>query len=181
MIARRFWLRILGRHFATVSMGDPEPPCLCSSLAEVAVVPMGCDGLDERVFATLENVCKHGGDQWWLAAYRCNACAQSWMVAQEERIFDDYFMRRLDEAEVRAIAAGRWPDDFLTYERVLIVGNRLSTPCRFLDPLSPSLIFTAHDLVDARADITLDEIAFLLGIAPDHAELLLETEAPDFN
>ena len=28
---------------------------------------MGGDGLDERVFATVEIVVDHGGDAWWLS------------------------------------------------------------------------------------------------------------------
>ncbi|MGN6819067.1 MAG: hypothetical protein ACTHJR_10400 [Sphingomonas sp.] len=63
---------------------------------------------------------------------------------------------------------------------MLIVGHGLTTPCLFPDPLSPSLVFTAHDLIEARPGITLDEIGVLLGVAPEHAALLLETEPPDF-
>lgn len=52
----------------------PMEDCCCHSLADLAVVPMGGDGLDERVFATLEKICDHGGDLWWLYLSKCSAC-----------------------------------------------------------------------------------------------------------
>ena len=155
--------------------------CLCASLPALAVVPMGMDGLDERVFSTLDIVCRHGGDPWWLAAYRCTACGQHWMVAQEERIFDDFFMRRLDDAEAECVRSGRWPDDFLTYERVLAIGNALSNPCRFADPLASALVWTADDLKKARPEVTVEEIAALLGVTPVHARRLLDAAARQLN
>ncbi len=148
--------------------------CECSSLPDLAGVPMGGDGLDERVFEMLEPIGRAGDDRWWLNAYRCGACGQAWMVAQEERIFDIYFMRRLNEDENLAIASGRWPADFLTYERVLRIGNALATPCRFLDPMASSLVWTASDLRKARPEIAVEEIAMLLGVTDSHAVRLLD-------
>jgi hypothetical protein len=150
-----------------------EPGCRCASLADLAVVPMGGDGLDERIFATLENVRDHGGALWWLYLSKCGACGQHWMIAQEERIFDDYYLRRLDAAQAREIVSGgRWPEEFVTYERVLRIGRALSRPWIYLDDLSPALIATVQDLRKARPEITLNEIAHLLGVAPGHAARL---------
>ncbi|WP_404339020.1 hypothetical protein AB2M62_07555 [Sphingomonas sp. MMS12-HWE2-04] len=92
--------------------------CLCASLPDLAVVPMGGAGFDERVLATIESLCDHGGAQWWLHLARCSACGQHWMIAQEERIYDEHFLKRLSPTEVDAIQADRrWPEDFLTYAR----------------------------------------------------------------
>jgi len=148
--------------------------CCCSTLSDLAVVRMGWDGLDERVFATLERVLDHGGDLWWLYLSQCSICAQHWMIAQEERIYDDYFLRRLDAAQAQAIIAhARWPDEFITYERVLKLGRTLSSPYTYVEALSPGLVDTAKDLRRARPEITVEEIADLLGISPRHAARLL--------
>ena len=91
---------------------------------------MGGDGLDERVFATVEKVVDHGGRAWWLHLSQCRACGQHWMIAQEERIFDEHFLRRLTVDEANRISAnGEWPVEFLSYERVIKKGM----PCA-IDP-----------------------------------------------
>lgn len=152
-----------------------EASCCCASLPDLAAVPMGGDGLDERVFATVENVVDHGGDAWWLHLSQCRACGQHWMIAQEERIFDEHFMRRLtvDEAS-RILSVSDWPVEFSSYERVLKTGHALSIrPCVFLERLAPSLVWTAEDLRRERPDISVEEIAFLLGITPAQAKRLL--------
>jgi hypothetical protein len=137
---------------------------------------MGGDGLDNRVFATLDTVCDHGGDQWWLYLSRCSLCGQAWMVAQEERIFDDYFLRRLDaEAAHRITDEASWPAEFLTYEAVLTIGRKMSQPCIFLHKQCWSLVSTAQDLRKERSDISVDEIAYLLGLMPSEAARLLAT------
>lgn len=147
--------------------------CCCRSLPNLAVVPMGCDGLDERVFATLETVRDHG-DLWWLYLSKCRACGQQWLIAQDERIYDDYFLKRLSPSDAAGvIERGCWPDDFITYERVLTVGRSLSGPCVFLNPRAASLVWTAEDLRKERPDIKVEEIAYLLGIEPEAAARLL--------
>lgn len=151
-----------------------ETTCLCASLADLAAVPMGGDGLDERVFATLDIVQDHGGRLWWLYLSRCSACGQNWLVAQEERIYDEYFLRRLDiEQAARIEADGLWPDDFITYERVLRTGRGLGNPCIYLDARSPALVETAKELREECPGITTEEIAHLLGMRPKQAERLL--------
>jgi hypothetical protein len=152
----------------------PTLTCECITLPDMAAVPMGSDGLDERVFATLERVCVHGGSQWWLYLSKCAICGQNWMVAQDERIFDQYFLRRLEPTEAQHIsAAGHWPTDFITYERVLSVGCALGRHWRFSDPLSPALVCTAKDLRKERPNITVEEIASLIGVSPAEADRLL--------
>ena len=146
------------------------PDCCCNALPDLAAVPMGGDGLDERVFRTVERIADHGGDLWWLYRSKCTACGQDWLVAQEERIYDDYFMKRMTNAEVEAIQReNRWPDDFLTYECVLKIGKTHSRACSFLQPMASSLIWTVEDLRRARPDIASEEIAELLGITVPHA------------
>lgn len=153
--------------------------CECIALPDLAVVPMGGEDLDVRVFATLNRVREHGGLQWWLYLSTCSACGQNWLVAQEERIFDDYFLKRLSVAEAGLIVAGgRWPVEFMTYERVLTVGHALSHPCRFVDPLAASLVWTVQDLRKERPEITSDEIARLIGVAPTEVDQMLATNFP---
>jgi hypothetical protein len=154
----------------------PPLKCECITLPDLAVVPMGFDGLDARVFATLNRVRDHGGRQWWLYLSKCTSCGQNWMVAQEERIFDDYFLRRLSVAAADQIATDRrWPADFMTYERVLTLGHALSRPCTFADPLAGSLVWTAKDLREERPGITVEEIARLLGTEPGEVHQMLAT------
>jgi hypothetical protein len=158
-------------------MNEAQPTqCHCATLSNLAAVPMGGDRLDERVFATIEHIHDHGGSQWWLHLSRCSACGQNWMIAQEERIFDEYFLRRVSEAEAGAILAGRWPDDFMTYERVLEIGHTFATPCVFFNPLADSLIWSADDLRRERPEITAEEVARLLGVTAKNAERLLEAK-----
>ena len=152
----------------------PYTLCECPTIRDLAAVPMGGDGLDERFFATLGKVTDHGSEIWWLNLSKCNACGQHWMVAQEARIFDEYFLRRLNASEADKVISERiWPDQFLTYERVLKVGLNLSQPCRFLDTLDPSLVWTAKNLREERPSITVEEIADLVGVTPGHAALLI--------
>ena len=163
------------RAFAQNSqMNDTQPPaCACASLSDLAAVPMGGDGLDERVFATIDNICDHGGDLWWLHLSKCHACDQHWMIAQEERIFDEYFLRRVSGDVAENILNNIWPDEFITYERVLKVGHTFAKPCIFLDPLAGSLVWSAEDLRKARPEITVEEVARLLGVTIKNATRLL--------
>ena len=153
--------------------------CCCASLPDLAAVPMGGDGLDEQVFATVENVIDHGGEAWWLYLSQCSACGQHWMIAQEERIFDQYFLRRLTDIEAKRVTFdAEWPDEFLSYERVLKTGHDLRIrPCIFLEPLSPSLAWTAEDLRKERPDISEEEIALLLGVSGTQAKRLLAVKS----
>ncbi|QEA16444.1 hypothetical protein [Novosphingobium ginsenosidimutans] len=101
------------------------------------------------------------------------------MIAQEERIFDIYFMRRLTEDEAKSIIGNaNWPDEFLSYERVLKTGHALRfQPFIFFEPLSLSLVLTAQDLRRERPEISEEEIAFLLGVSPSLAKRLLAAKS----
>lgn len=157
------------------NQASDDATCFCGSLPDLAVVPMGMDGLDERVFASLEQVIEHGGDQWWLYLSECLKCSQSWMIAQDERIYDNYYLRRIAPSVRQAIIdLGQWPDEFLTYEQVLRLGRAMSKPWTFLDPRSPGLVWTAEDLRRERPDISFDEIAYLLAISVSDATKLLQ-------
>ena len=97
------------------------------------------------------------------------------MIAQEERIFDEYFLKRvnLDEA-VRILAEGEWPPEFLIYERVLRTGHALGiSPCIFIDRLSPSLVWAVEDLRKERPHISIGEIARLIGVGQTQVTRLL--------
>ena len=77
--------------------------CCCASLPDLAVLPMGGDDrLDQQVFNSLQRVAKHGGDQWSLHVSVCRRCAESWMVAQDERIYDSYYLRRIPPSGTRS-------------------------------------------------------------------------------
>lgn len=159
-------------------MPMPEArPCMCATLDDMAVVHMGGDGHDERVFATIELVRWYGDNLWWLKLSRCTACGQDWMIAQEERIYDDYYVKRLEPAEAKAIVAREiWPDDFMTYEAVLRFGQRHSKAFRFLNPRSHSLIRTIEDLRKERSEISRAELGELLGISEGHVARLMRPE-----
>jgi len=152
---------------------DAATQCQCGSLADLAVVPMGGEGLDERVFATLDMVCKHGPELWWLYVSQCRQCGQHWLVAQDERIYDTCYLKRLTSVEAQDImVSGNWPDDFLTYVRVLALGSKMALRWQFVEPFAYSLQFTVEDLRRERPGISPREIASLLGITHAHARKL---------
>lgn len=135
---------------------------------------MGGDGQDDRVFATLNNIRDHSTGLWWLYLSKCRACEQEWLFAQDDRIYDNFYLKRLDLAEAyHLLEGGHWPDDFISYERVLRLGRTLSQAWTFLDPRSPALVATAEDLRKERPDITVEEIAHLLAIEPKAADRVL--------
>lgn len=122
--------------------------------------------MDERVFGQLTQIKQHGGKQWWLYLSTCQLCAQDWMVAQDERIYDNYYLMRLSPAVARDIVElDVWPSDFITYEQVLRLGRATGQHWTFVDPQSPALVYTAQDLRRERPEITDQEIADLLAIS----------------
>jgi hypothetical protein len=153
---------------------NEEIYCCCRALADLPVIPMGGNGLDALVFASFKRGEEHGGDQWWLYISACRVCGQDWMVAQDERIYDNYYLRRLTTGEKRDITEwALWPEEFLTYERVLKLGRETGRIWTFYESASPALIVTVEDLRRERPDISVDEIAHLLGIPVPHASSLL--------
>lgn len=154
---------------------DDNKSCVCSELAHLTIVGMGdANGMDERIFASLDLVLDYGSDKWWLYVSTCNACGQNWMVAQEERIHDFYCLKRLTPEAFQEIAERSvWPDDFLAYEQVLRLGRDGGFVATFLDPKSPTLVDTVEELRAARPNISLEEIAYVLAIPKKQAAKLL--------
>ena len=146
-------------------MMPAEEICACGSLSDLAHVPMGGDGMDEKFLATVNQAKSYGPSKWWLWLGKCSACEQDWLVAQEERIFDEYFLKKLAVEQAHNVMySDQWPQEFSTYENVLRVGGTMATHCRFLERTSPSLVWTAEDLRTERPDITISEIAALLDV-----------------
>jgi hypothetical protein len=151
--------------------------CICSEVADLAIVAMGdAEGLDERIFATLDLIASFGKDKWWLYAYKCNQCGQNWMVAEEERIHDNYCLKRINLETIQEITErSMWPDDFLLYEQVLLLGTKAGMVATFVDLQSPALVATAMELRATRPAISLEEIAYALAITTKQAGKLLQT------
>ena len=152
----------------------PLRRCECPTIRNLSAVPMGGDFYFEKVFEPLEEVVSYGPDKWWLYISRCKVCDTNWLVAQDERIYDDFFMRRLADAEVERAKTGQWPKQFQSYEDVLSVGRAISDPPRFFDPMAASLVWTVEDLLHERQGIKTQEVAHVLGISDKHAERLVE-------
>ena len=159
---------------------ESKKPCRCSELDDLAIIGMGDpDGLDEQVFATLDIVQNHGGEQWWLYVSTCNVCLQNWMIAQEERIHDNYCLKRLDPGAMQGIIEkSQWPDDFLRFEQVLRLERQSGRIAQFLDPRSPALLDTANDLRRERPEIPVEDIAFVLAISVADASRLFRKARP---
>lgn len=135
---------------------------------------MGGNALDALVFATFKRIEEHGGDQWWLYISTCRVCAQDWMVAQDERIYDNFYLRRISaQTKQEIVEWALWPDEFLTYEKVLRLGRAMGQVCAFYDPASPALVTTAAELRRERPDISVAEIGDLLGLSVAHVVSLL--------
>lgn len=153
----------------------PDQTCLCSGLPDETHIPMGCDDLDLQFFATVKEVKVHGGSQWWLYSAKCDSCGQNWLVAQEERIFDEYFLIKLCLQDAELIVNGNiWPKPFQTYADVLRRGHKAGLYCGvFFDDLAASLVWSVEDLRGERPDISVQEMADLLGIDTDQAQRVI--------
>ena len=163
----------------------PAAACHCHRFRDVDHVPMGGE-VDEddkfwsdRVFATFEVEIPHSAPHWWRDLQKCTICGTKWLVAQEERIFDEWFIARVSDGEFALTKEGCWPDRFTTYYDVLEVGRRLSTPCVFLDSCADSLIWTVEDLLREKPQIEKREIAHLLGVSERNAARLIKAARTD--
>jgi hypothetical protein len=149
--------------------------CACHELAEQEVVPMGFDGLDDRIFATLDKKAAFGEEKWWLSVSRCRVCDQSWLIGSEERIHDNYCLKRINAETYRSIIEqSKWPEDFQLYEQILRLSVEGGAVAMFLDPYGPVLILTAKELIAARPEITVGEIAFALNLDKKQRKKLLK-------
>lgn len=153
------------------SLMNASSSCYCPELGDLEVIGMGDpDGLDDRVLATLNRVRDHGGEQWWLYASTCSACGQHWMIAQDERIHDNYVLKRVEPAVMaRIVQASDWPEDFVLFERVLRLEREAGKIAHFLNPRSPALIETVADLRRERPNISVEDIAFALALPVEFA------------
>lgn len=146
--------------------------CQCATLPNLADVSMGAH---EDVFGTLDTKTRHGDMLWWLSLERCRECHQWWLVAADSRINDVFLLRRLHQPEADAILTERrWPNDFDRFSTVLQLGSDRGHRWRFVDPLSPSLIYTTIDLAHEIPDLDTAKLASLLQIDLSHASLLAE-------
>jgi hypothetical protein len=146
--------------------------CRCEVLPLLADVGMG---EDDGVLGTFEREMRHGEPLWWLAAERCRACGQWWLVAADERINDVFIMRRLADAEIETLRTDvEWPPDFLKFAEVLRVGRERGHSFLFDDPESPALVDTVVDLAREENEISVSRIAWLLQIERSHAQRLAE-------
>ncbi len=152
---------------------DPLRQCECPTIRDVAAVPMGGDFYFEKVFETLDRILEYGPEKWWLHVSKCRQCATVWLIARDERIYDEFYLVRLGESALADAQSGKWPDHFQTYEAVLAIGRELTNPPRFLDPMARSLQWAVEDLLKERPAISAQEIAHLLGLSDANASALM--------
>lgn len=144
--------------------------CSCITLPDLADAGMG-DESTTAVFETLEKRAERGDPFWWLSLYACSACGQWWLVAQEERQNDVFFLRRLSREEGEKILEEHgWPTEFDSYAYLLRLGMERGHSVRFVDPLDSSLSWTAADLARERPGIHVSEMAQLLNLDLSLAE-----------
>lgn len=155
----------------------PWRQCECPAIPDCAAIPMGDDFYYQAVFKTLKEKLAFGSTKWWLYFSECQICLTVWLIAQDDRIYDDFFFARSNAKQLADAVAGHWPEQFQTYEEVLATGRRLSTPPKFFDPMSCSLQWTVEDLLAERPGITAKEIGFLLGLSEAHGSALLQAIA----
>lgn len=139
-------------------------------------------GDHDDVFRPLATVAERGGRWWWLYASRCDACGQGWLVAQEERQNDVFIIRRLGQATMfRLIEHSEWPDEFDSYETLLVIGLKAGRRVHFVDPADSSLRWTIEDLARERPGIAVSELAVLLNLEVSLANELarMVSEATD--
>ena len=152
--------------------------CECPTLRDLDVVPMGGEVDDDdkfrsdHVFAHFEEIATYGTTKWWLYISRCRVCSTVWLIAQDERIYDDWYLSRESEQVLAAARDGSWPERFSTYEDVLTTGRKLSTPPIFFDANSPALVQTVADLRGERPEISNAELSWLLGVTEKRAAVL---------
>lgn len=120
---------------------------------------------EKKVFQTLNEVKAHGQPFWWLALYKCKACEQNWLVAQETRQNDVHGFKRISPNEAKEIeTSNEWPEYFKTYEELLLIGKNHGRSVRFVDPMNSSMIYTIADLGKERPGISVTEITALLSV-----------------
>lgn len=158
------------QHFARM---QSELPCECVTLSDITVVGMEDSGVMMR---HLVEVARRGEPYWWLSMSRCSVCQSAWLVAQEERQNDIFLLHRLTDAESRGVlGANRWPAHFDLYKTLLQLGRLAGRSFQFVDPIGDSsLAWTMADMARAEPGIGLVEIAQLLNLDHETAEIVAE-------
>ncbi|MEP0189654.1 MAG: hypothetical protein ABJE00_04510 [Erythrobacter sp.] len=141
-------------------------------MRDLSAVPMGGDFYFEKVFEPLVTEVEFGKPKWWLYISTCSICCTNWLVAQDDLIYDEFFMHRVGNNDVNRAKEGNWPSIFRTYESVLKLGRTVSSPPIFFNDFAASLIWTVQDLRNERPAISVSEIAYLLGLTDKHAAKL---------
>ena len=96
------------------------------------------------------------------------------MIGSEERINDVFILKRLShELSQRIIKDSDWPDDFKKFETLLRIGKERNHSVRFVDPVSPALVYTVIDLARARPGISIQELSELLQIGFEQTKMVV--------
>lgn len=150
--------------------GASKLQCECITLPDLTDVDMGKDS--DTVFRTFEKRAVHGPPLWWLAAYQCCECGQWWLMGQESRINDVYFLKRLSTGEgERILEEKQWPEDFGKYETLLRLGYETGHRVTYIEPLiSSELLWTTTHLARERPGIRVSELAELFNLGIKIAE-----------
>lgn len=162
------------------SILDEGEYCHCASVRNLDAIEMGGDWFFEKFFAKMTQVAKPETDQWWLYISRCNICTTNWLVAQEERIHDMFYVQRIADQAVFEAQNGKWPAQFQTYADVLDVGVRLGVrQAQFVDRVSGAVQITVEELLQTGAKISAQDVGKALGISAEHAQILISRVRKD--
>ena len=154
--------------------------CGCLAMADSTFTVMGSDE-EETIFSRLVKIKDYGEKRYWLALYKCLTCGQPWLVSEDQRIYDVQCFKRLTCAEKAAIITNNaWPLYCQTYEELLRTARDSGIKWSFSD-LDGSLTWAVEDLLIERADITLQEIAELVGISAKNVRQILATQSQKNN
>jgi len=154
-----------------------ERDCSCHTLSNIDAVGMG---EHTHIFQSLDSKAKYGEPLWWLWLAQCNICEEFWMIGSEERINDVFIMKRLSHTISQMIInESFWPEDFKKFETLLIMGKERGHSVRFVDPVSPALVYTAIDLAKAKPEIEIKEISELLQINLEQAQAVVKEASKD--
>jgi hypothetical protein len=142
-------------------------------LPDFAVVALGeAEGRDQALHQALKNLRDFGREKHWLYLAQCKVCDQHWMVAQEDRIHDNIYLKRLTApAACEILEFGAWPSDFLKFEDVIRLGPDNGSFSVFLDPHAH--LVTIKQLVEERRDISAADVAYLLCLSEKEAGMLM--------
>ena len=137
-------------------------------------------GEHSHIFEPLDNIAKHGDPIWWLRLAQCNVCEEFWMIGSEERINDVFIMKRLPlSISQKIVDESIWPEDFKKFETLLRIGKERGHSVRFVNPISPALVYTVVDLAKERPEIKIKEISELLQIDLEQAKAVVNEATKD--